>query len=399
MNVAGIFAGVGGFELGLEKAGHTATLLCEVLPVAQAVLRSRFADVELKSDVLMLRSLPASTEVLTAGFPCQDLSQAGRTAGIAGDRSGLVAEVFRLLKGRVSRGRRVPWVVLENVPFMLHLAGGQAMRSIVDEFERLGYRWAYRIVDSNGFGLAHRRKRVYLVASAADDPSDVLLADDAPFHRPETCLDRFAHGFYWTEGFGGIGWAVDAVPTLKNGSTIGIPSPPAILLPGGGVVKPGIRTAEVLQGFPPGWTQPAEEVARPSSRWSLVGSAVSVPVSRWIGERLDAPGRYDRGRDRPFPTSGKAPRAARFDGTARFEVAIGLDPLGIRSRPLVEVMGDDHVPLSPRATAGFLGRAERASLNFADGFLEAVRHHLHVDRGAAKPGPAGGRSTRAMGHA
>ena len=102
------------------------------------------------------------------------------------------------------------------------LAGGNAMRAIVDEFERRGYRWAYRVVDSWSFGLAQRRERVFLVASRVLDPAAVLLADDRPLARPATALGQLPHGFYWTEGRSGLGWAVDAVPTLKNGSTIGI---------------------------------------------------------------------------------------------------------------------------------------------------------------------------------
>src|SRR5690606_19679397 len=96
-------------------------------------------------------------------------------------------------------------------------------------------------------------------------------------------------GFYWTEGLRGLGWAVNAVPTLKGGSSIGIPSPPAIVLPDGRVVTPDIRDAERLQGFPADWTKVAETVARRSARWRLVGNAVSVPAADWIGKRLLKP--------------------------------------------------------------------------------------------------------------
>jgi DNA (cytosine-5)-methyltransferase 1 len=376
MKIAGLFAGIGGFELGFSRARHRTQLLCEILPTAQAVLRHRFDGVPIVPDIIRLDSLPSEIELVSAGFPCQDLSQCGRVAGLAGHQSGLIGEVFRLLAKRKGSGRPVPWVVVENVPFMLQLSGGQAMRAIVDEFERLGYRWAYRVVDSYAFGLAQRRERVYLVASSEANPAEVLLADDNPIERPTTDLSRYAHGFYWTEGLGGLGWAVDAVPTLKNGSTIGIASPPAILLPRGPVVKPGIRTAERLQGFDPDWTVAAEEIAKTSYRWSLVGSAVSVPVPEWIGERLNAPGHYEKTRDRPFPTEGKAPRAARYDGNRRFEVAISTDPVGRAPNHLADIMGSDFTLLSARATAGFLSRTDRAKLRFADGFREAVRRHL-----------------------
>ena len=250
MKVAGLFAGIGGFELGLGEAGHHAELLCDILPTAQEVLKEHFPQAELVADVVGMKALASDIEIVTAGFPCQDLSQAGNTAGLAGHRSGLIGEVFRLIEKRKKARRPVPWVVVENVPFMLQLGGGGAMRAIISEFERLKYKWAYRVLDSNSFGLPQRRERVYLVASTEGDPADVLLADDNPLPRPATDLTRFAHGFYWTEGRGGLGWAVDAVPTLKNGSTIGIASPPAVLLPSGGIVKPGILAAEALHSRP-----------------------------------------------------------------------------------------------------------------------------------------------------
>lgn len=380
MNIAGLFAGIGGFELGMQRSGHHASLLCDILPESKAVLSARFPNVEFRDDITKLRSLPADVNAICAGFPCQDLSQAGRTAGIDGERSGLIGEVFRLL-----RRRKVPTVILENVPFMLQLNGGRAMRAITAEFESRGYRWAYRVVDSFGFGVPQRRERVFLVASRELDPSDVLLADDSPLERPKTAMGRLAHGFYWTEGLGGLGWAVDAVPTLKNGSTIGIPSPPAVLLPDGSVIKPGIGDAELLQGFDLGWTQPAEAVGRKSARWSLVGSAVTVPVAEWIGRRLSDPGIYDKSRDRG-QSGTRVPRAARYDGVRTFTVEIGTDPLGIRPRPLTEFMVDvsGQQPLSAKATLGFLLRTRRAKLRFEAGFIEAIERHL-VNMGGAVP--------------
>jgi DNA (cytosine-5)-methyltransferase 1 len=372
MRIAGLFAGIGGFELGMARAGHHAALLCDVLPTARAVLEARFPNVEYRDDITRLRSLPADIDALCAGFPCQDLSQAGRTAGLDGERSGLIGEVFRLLSRR-----RVGTVIVENVPFMLQLNGGNAMRAIIEEFEHRGYRWAYRVVDSFGFGLPQRRERVFLVASRVVDPSAVLLSDSKPVLRPRADLGRLAHGFYWTEGLGGLGWAVNAVPTLKNGSTIGIPSPPAVLMPDGRLIKPGLRDVERLQGFDADWTAPAQAVARSASRWGLVGSAVSVPVAEWLGRRLAQPGTYDASLDRPFSLVGKAPRAARFDGRSRFAVAIGPDPVGVQAPSLVDFLTDvsGQMPLSLKATLGFLGRTRRAKLRFEPGFIAAVERH------------------------
>lgn len=381
MRVAGLFAGIGGLELGLAEAGHDTSLFCELDLAARAVLAERFPEIPNHPDVCTLADLPGDVDVVTAGFPCQDLSQAGRTAGIAGLRSGLVGEVFRLVERR-----RVPWVVLENVPFMLQLAQGKALEHVTKALEDLGYLWAYRIVNTMAFGLPQRRKRVFIVASREGDPSDVLFADEAPFQEPATQLGRLAHGFYWTEGTRGLGWAVDAIPTLKNGSTVGIPSPPAILLPDGRLIQPDIRDAERLQGFPEDWTQPAAGATRATRRWALVGNAVSVPVAAWLGRRLADPGRYTGDRDRPMPAR-RWPNGARFDGKKRHAVEISEAPIAAPRDPLHLFLRCPGKPLSERATAGFLARASASSLRFPAGFLDAVEAHLHHMRGIGKAVP------------
>ena len=151
--VAGLFAGVGGIELGLKRAGMHTELLCEYWDPAVAVLGRRFEGVPLVRDVRQLQELPP-VRLVAAGFPCTDLSQAGFTRGIRGEASGLVAEVFRLLERR-----RVPWVLLENVRNMLVLDGGAAMNFLVSKLEALGYQWAYRLVDSRFTGVPQRRQR------------------------------------------------------------------------------------------------------------------------------------------------------------------------------------------------------------------------------------------------
>jgi len=348
-------------------------MFCEIWEPARAVLAARFPDVPCAGDVRTLDSLPDEVEVLVGGFPCQDLSQAGRTAGIGGKRSGLVDQIFRLLDARP-----VPWVVLENVSFMLALEQGRGMHILVEEFESRGYRWAYRVVNTLAF-LPQRRNRVLFVATTTDtDPADIVLVDEVESPPKSTALDVHAHGFYWTEGVRGLGWAPDAIPTLKNGSTIGIPSPPAILLPSGQVVTPDIRDAERLQGFDEDWTRPAEEVGRASLRWSLVGNAVSTPVAHWLGEKLKRPGEYDTDRDRPLRASGSWPPAARFNGSSRHAVEIGAFPVW-RERPaLADFLRYPGKPLSIRATRGFLERTERSSLRFVPGFQDRIRAHLEV---------------------
>jgi DNA (cytosine-5)-methyltransferase 1 len=368
----GLFAGIGGLERGLERSGHTTTLLCENDVGASAVLRARYPDVRLHGDVCTLRSLPRGTTLIAAGFPCQDLSQAGKTRGIAGARSGLVGEVFRLVEKH-----QTPWVLLENVPFMLQLARGEAMNVITTGFEALGYRWAYRVVDARAFGLPQRRRRVYFVASRVGDPREVLFADDAgPIVEPHVNGHPVACGFYWTEGVRGLGWAVDAVPTLKGGSTIGIPSSPAILLPDGNVVTPDIRDAERLQGFPRDWTKPAERTVKKGSRWKLVGNAVSVPAAAWVGARLARPGIVLDLETTPLGASTRWPTAAWNVGEGRTEVSASEWPCRRRYASLESFLKYAAVPLSAKATAGFLKRTDIAKLRFPPGFIDAIRLHL-----------------------
>ncbi|HEY6737798.1 MAG TPA: DNA (cytosine-5-)-methyltransferase, partial [Actinopolymorphaceae bacterium] len=326
LTAAGLFAGIGGVELGLASAGIETRLLCEVWEPARAVLARHFPQVPLASDVRDLRALP-SVDVVAAGFPCTDLSQAGRMAGITGAHSGLVGQVFRLLD-RHPRRQKPTWVVFENVRNMLPLDGGHAMAYLVGELEARGFRWAYRVVDSRFSGVPQRRQRVLLVASRAEDPTQVLFADDAgdpgDFGRDD------AYGFYWTEGVRGLGWAKDAVPTLKGGSTLGIPSPPAIWLRHEPLprrfVTPTISDAERLQGFPTGWTEPAQTPRVNGPRWKLVGNAVTVGVAAWLGRRLVEPGTYDTTGDEPLDPRRPWPDAAWGERGRRCRVRVGMWP-------------------------------------------------------------------------
>lgn len=388
LQVVGLFAGVGGIEAGLQRAGHEATLLCEFDAGARAVLDAHFPDLPDHEDVRTLKSLPPGTELLAAGFPCQDLSQAGMTAGIAGARSGLVGEIFRLL-----RKRAVPWVLLENVPFMLQLGGGRALEVVVSGLEKLGYRWAYRVVDSLAFGVPQRRERVFLVASLEGDPRQVLFADDIGGAEPATPSPGLAFGFYWTEGTRGLGAAVDAVPTLKGGSTIGIPSPPALLLPSGGVVTPLIEDAERMQGFPAGWTEPAERAGRRSHRWKLVGNAVTVDVAAWIGERLAVPGDYDGSWDGALAPRSRWPLAAWNMGKGRFAADVSTWPV-CRPRPHLHEFLKNPRPLSVKATAGFWARLEASSLRRPKWFDAGIVRHLRQMERELKTQRKKGRSLR-----
>jgi DNA (cytosine-5)-methyltransferase 1 len=386
-NVAALFAGIGGIELGFSKAGFDTSFLCEIDDSAQAVLQARFPDVSLISDVRELESLP-EVGVVTAGFPCQDLSQAGRKKGITGTQSSLVDHVFRLLRGMTDLPK---WLVLENVSYMLNLDRGRALDWLVTELEHLGLRWAYRLVDARSFGLPQRRQRVLLVASPREDPRRVLFADDAGAADPALSLpasreaklaleevnESVAYGFYWTEGARGIGWTADAVPPIKGGSRLGIPSPPAIWNPKTHFIgTPTIDDAEKLQGFPAGWTLPATALERGDRRrWVLVGNAVVPAMAAWLGGRLQRPGdvvcsETSLRRGAPWP------RAAFGEAGRRWRVDASFYPLVETRSSLLPYLERDLTPLSERATAGFLHRAVTGKMRFPPSFLVAVQRHL-----------------------
>jgi DNA (cytosine-5)-methyltransferase 1 len=377
LRVVGLFAGIGGMEVGLGSAGHRTIRLCEKDLAARAVLEQQFPGVPIDEDICQIERLPPETDLVAAGFPCQDLSQVGRTLGLDGKHSSLVLHVFALL-----RKDPVPWVLLENVPFMLYLERGRTLLKIVSWLEELGYRWAYRVVDTRSFGLPQRRRRVFLLASLEGDPRDVLLSDDAGPAEESVVRNGQACGFYWTEGNRGLGWAIDAVPPLKGGSLVGIPSPPGIVLPGGKVVTPDIRDAERLQGFPPGWTCAADDCKgiRRSTRWRLIGNAVTVHVTRWIGRRLRSPTAYNGADDLPLPRDRSWPRAAWGTDEGRFAAQVSEWPVRYKKKPLAEFLRYEPTLLSERAADGFLRRALASNLTLDERFVSELQKHIEYMR-------------------
>lgn len=374
MNVAGLFAGIGGLEEGLHRAGHEASLLCEIDKSAAAVLSEHFPGIRLIHDIRdrerILEALGDNTDLVTAGFPCQDLSQVGRTDGIGGERSGLVEHLFQIL-----RVRRVPFVLLENVPFMLKLHRGQAMRYLVGQLADMGYSWAYRVLDTHAFGLPQRRRRVFVLASTEMDPAGLLLSHDEGIPSERKDPNETAYGFYWTEGNRGLGWAIDAVPPLKGGSSVNIPSPPAIWLPSGQIVTPDIRDAERLQGFPEDWTVAAETEGSTGNRWKLVGNAVTVDVAHWIGCRLNSCEDAMERLVREIDQRQGWPNAGYGHGRHAYQSHASPWPVRQPQAPLEDFLKHDPKPLSKKATRGFLGRLQRSKLRYPPAFADALAEH------------------------
>lgn len=212
MNVGSLFSGIGGLDEGLRRAGWQHAFLCEGggdpngtkqerAQYAQgryrrSVLAARFPGVPIYEDVQTLdftawpggvgprngavgagsRGRPADgrgyelpstgVDLLCGGFPCQDLSVAGRRAGLVGDRSGLFFEF-----ARVAESLRPRWLLVENVPGLLSSQGGRDFGCVLGTLAELGYGLAWRILDSRYFGVPQRRRRVFIIGALADgDP-------------------------------------------------------------------------------------------------------------------------------------------------------------------------------------------------------------------------------------
>lgn len=367
MRIVSLFSGAGGFEVGLGDS-HETILVNDTAIGAQDLLQHRFADIRLIKDVRDIAPGDVrAADALVAGFPCQDVSIVGGQRGLAGTRSALVEHVFRL-----ATATRPAHILLENVQSIRFVHGGRVLLYLMHAAEQLGYAWAYRTLDSRAFGLPQKRRRFYFIASREMDPGEVLLSD-AGMALPEvTPIQSLPLGFYWTEGRSGHGLTVDAIPTLKTGSSIGIPSPPAVLFPDGGVKIPSIETAERFQGFPEGWT----EAAPPRLRWGLVGNAVSVPVIRWIGEQMASPAPWDRKLSSPMPANPTWPLAAWGDGRGlRLAVNVQEAP---SSLVLGRISHGEYswTDLSNRALSGFVKRARESRLRYPEGFLERLEARL-----------------------
>lgn len=177
-----LFSGVGGFDLGLERAGMVCVWQVEIDKHAQAVLAKHWPDVPRKKDVRRVHAGKlVRPDWIVGGFPCQDLSVAGQRAGRAGKRSGLFFEFMRIVKEFAPGG-----VLIENVPGLLSSGERRDMGTVIGELGKLGYGVAWRVYDSQFFRVAQQRRRVFIVGCAGADvrrAAEILFESDClPWH-------------------------------------------------------------------------------------------------------------------------------------------------------------------------------------------------------------------------
>jgi DNA (cytosine-5)-methyltransferase 1 len=288
---------------------------------------------------------PPTADVVAGGWPCQDISVAGLRQGLAGKRSGLFFELLRIAEDAGAHT-----IIAENVPNLLRIESGAAFDLVLVSLARAGFTHvAWRTVNAREFGLPHERRRVFLVASQHREIAMSLHRPTPGFDSAAQGSQHGAAGFYWTAGMQSICYSLGFVPTLKVGSALSIPSPPAIHFDN--VVRKA-TAAEVLrlQGFDPMEFDgvPDKDVHR------MCGNAVAAPVGRWVFGSIEA---ADPGR---IATTGFGYAADHgfFEGGTKLVVSHEAGPLASNLRDFVDMK--ERAPLSDRAAAGLIRRLLRS---------------------------------------
>ena len=333
-----LFAGIGGFDLGFEQAGHKCVAQVEWDKSAAGVLKYRFPGIPVFSDITKLSAddLP-DCEIITYGFPCQDLSLAGTRKGLDGKRSGLFYEATRLIRELRAKGCRLRFAVAENVGGLFSADDGVAFARCIRELLNCGSsETGWRLLDSQYFGVAQRRKRVFIVSDFAGRSADEILSisESLPRHpAPSREAGQETAG----DVEAGIGkhskWPAQVAGTLDAhyGYKWGLEDQHVFgqncsrfVQGGGGLNGQDAYTGRILaaedvtthksyarrltpiecerlQGFPDDWTELKTEVALRSNLWTStgkltkqadgprytqLGNAVTVNVANWLGRQI-----------------------------------------------------------------------------------------------------------------
>ena len=178
-----LFAGVGGFDLAMQRKGVKVVASVEIDNKCNEVLAKHFPEAKQFTDVTTVKGsdlieagFNPSRGIITGGFPCQDLSVAGKRAGLAGERSGLFWEIARLVEET-----QTEYFVIENVPGLLTSNKGRDFGVVIGTMADLGYSLGWRVLDAQHFGVPQRRRRVFIVGRRSDNsssPAEILFKSD-----------------------------------------------------------------------------------------------------------------------------------------------------------------------------------------------------------------------------
>ena len=331
-----LFSGIGGLDLGLERAGWRCVGQVEIDPYRRGILERWWPDVPKAEDVRevtegsLARGLRAvggsrpdqhaerarrhgTTDahpgLICGGFPCQDLSVAGKRAGLKGARSSLFFEFARIADAVCPT-----WLLVENVPGLLSSHGGRDFAVVLATLADLGYGVAWRVLDSRYFGVPQRRRRVFVVGHlGVEGPEPFLpfleggegnpaegrttgkgvagaVAGRSPSRLDDQGTRQLVSG-YTSSGAGW--WDEEDFVRLRaqEGGTpqnvVAYSTAPAVQYDSAVRRLTPVECCR-LQGFPDDWLGGNEPPDSP--KYAALGDAVTVPVAEWIGERLRAAG-------------------------------------------------------------------------------------------------------------
>jgi DNA (cytosine-5)-methyltransferase 1 len=219
--------------------------------------------------------------LLCGGFPCQDLSVAGRRKGLEGDRSGLFYEY-----ARIADELRPRWLLVENVPGLLSSADGRDFAIVLRTLADIGYGLAWRVLDARFFGVPQRRRRVFIVGHLGGDPGPAVLAVGAGGEG-----DLEAGRCSWQDApvraRGGANGSVvvSALDRQAGGPDDNSAQAGHLTSNGSGVRRLTPTECERLMSWPDGWTL-ADEKTADSRRYAACGDGVVSNVAEWIGQRI-----------------------------------------------------------------------------------------------------------------
>lgn len=189
--VLDLFSGIGGFGLGLENTGHfKVKSFCEIEEHCTKVLNKNFNNTTVFNDITSLNIKEGDYDVFTGGFPCQDISIAGKNKGIDGGKSGLWKEYKRLIKQGKPK-----YAIIENVFALL----GRGLEVVLQDLAEIGYDATWTLYDTKYFGKPQRRRRVYIVAVRDGIPakSDLFEAGLRDIPSSRSMLESFNKSFRW----------------------------------------------------------------------------------------------------------------------------------------------------------------------------------------------------------
>lgn len=191
LTVGSLFAGIGGFDLGLERAGMRSVWQSEIDPYCQRVLAKHWPDVLRVPDVRDVGqgSVPW-VDVICGGFPCQDISVAGRGAGIRGEKSGLWSEMFRVVDELRPR-----YLVVENVAALV----SRGLDVVLSDLASIGFDAEWDCLRASDFGAPHRRERFWLVAYSNEGNGQAGLGDQPQWSREVQALNAGQSTGIWLQ--------------------------------------------------------------------------------------------------------------------------------------------------------------------------------------------------------